>query len=106
MKSKVYLVVVAGVILFIMCILFGLTSCCESNTNKDTSNEPVIVGNTGNILSDWKYITADGHRYLYGYRRIAHCGISDDPDNDPGCCPKCSKAIKNMVCSISNNNSN
>jgi hypothetical protein len=51
MKSKVYLVVVAGVILFIMCILFGLTSCCGSNTNKDTSNEPVIVGNT-NVLSD------------------------------------------------------
>ena len=105
MKSKVYLVVVAGVILFIMCILFGLTSCCGSNTNKDAGNEPVIVGNT-NVLSDWKYITADGHRYLYGYRRIAHCGISDDPDNDPGCCPKCSKAIKNMVCSISNNSSN
>lgn len=100
MKSKVYLVVIAGVILFIMCILFGLTSCCESNTNEDTGNVPVIVGNT-NVLSDWKYITADGHRYLYGYRRIAHCGISDDPDNDPGCCPKCSKAVKNII-----NNSN
>ena len=105
MKSKVYLVVVAGVILFIMCILFGLTSCCESNTNKDAGNEPVIVDNTHGF-TDWKYITADGHRYLYGYSRMAHCGISDDPDNDPGCCPKCSKAIKNMVCSISNNSSN
>lgn len=105
MKSKVYLVVVAGVILFIMCILFGLTSCCESNTNKDAGNEPVIVDNTHGF-TDWKYITADGHRYLYGYSRMAHCGISDDPDNDPECCPKCSKAIKNMVCSISNNSSN
>ena len=105
MKSKVYLVVVAGVILFIMCILFGLTSCCESNTNKDAGNEPIIVDNTHGF-TDWKYITADGHRYLYGYSRMAHCGISDDPDNDPGCCPKCSKAIKNMVCSISNNSSN
>ena len=100
MKSKVYLVVVAGVILFIMCILFGLTSCCGSNTNKDAGSEPVIVGNT-DALSEWKYITADGHRYLYAYRRIAHCGISDDPDNDPGCCPKCSKAVKNII-----NNSN
>ena len=105
MKSKVYLVVVVGVILFIMCILFGLTSCCESNTNKDAGNEPIIVDNTHGF-TDWKYITADGHRYLYGYSRMAHCGISDDPDNDPGCCPKCSKAIKNMVCSISNNSSN
>lgn len=100
MKSKVYLVIVAGVILFIMCILFGLTGCCESNTNKDAGNEPVIVDDI-HAFTDWKYITADGHRYLRGYRRIAHCGISDDPDNDPGCCPKCSKAIKNMVCSIS-----
>jgi len=100
MKSKVYLVVVAGVILFIMCILFGLTSCCEGNTNKDAGNEPVIVGDT-HEFTDWKYITADGHRYLCGYRRIAHCGISDDPDNDPGCCPKCSKAVKNII-----NNSN
>ena len=105
MKSKVYLVVVAGVILFIMCILFGLTSCCESNTNKDAGNEPVVEGDSY-TLSNWTYITADGHRYLYGYRKLAHCGISDDPDNDPGCCPKCSKAIKNMVCSISNNSSN
>jgi hypothetical protein len=100
MKSKVYLVVVAGVILFIMCILFGLTSCCGNNTNKDAGNEPVIVGDT-HVFTDWKYITADGHRYLCGYRRIAHCGISDDPDNDPGCCTKCSKAVKNII-----NNSN
>lgn len=83
-----------------MCILFGLTSCCGSNTNKDAGTEPVIVGNT-DALSEWKYITADGHRYLYAYRRIAHCGISDDPDNDPGCCPKCSEAVKNII-----NNSN
>jgi hypothetical protein len=105
MKSKVYLVVVAGVILFIMCILFGLTSCCAHDTGEVKKSAPVIEGDSYS-LADWKFITANGHRYLYGYRRLAHCGISDDPDNDPGCCPKCSKAIKNMVCSISNNSSN
>ena len=103
MKSKVYLVVVAGLIPFIMCVLFGLTSChATTNNNSDVNKSaPVIEGNTNLLFSDWKYITADGHRYLYGYRRIAHCGISDDPDNDPGCCPKCSKAVKNII-----NNSN
>ena len=97
MKAKVYLVVVAGVILFILCILFGLTSCCaNTNNNSDGKPVPVIEGDSYS-LADWKFITASGHRYLYGYSRMAHCGISEDPDNDPGCCPKCSKAIKNIV---------
>jgi hypothetical protein len=97
MKSKVYLVVVAGVILFIMCILFGLTSCCaNTNNNSDGKSVPVIEGDSYS-LADWKFITASGHRYLYGYSRMAHCGISEDPDNDPGCCPKCSKAVKNII---------
>ena len=102
MKSKVYLVVVAGVILFIMCILFGLTSCCaNTNNNSDVSKPAPVIEGDSYSLADWKFITASGHRYLYGYSRMAHCGISDDPDNDPGCCPKCSKAVKNII-----NNSN